>query len=150
MEQTAQTGVDEQQVEQAAAGLISLVRSVVREELAHFSTGSGDGGGGGGGGDPVLALCSRAHELFEAPSWKEEFNQRLEGAFQTVLPQLIKRFKAEIDERLADAQSGGGEADYKRLANSEAMKEMMDDKFRQMLLYLKQEVIPKAVQQSKG
>ncbi|MGE3165262.1 MAG: hypothetical protein AB7O52_10180 [Planctomycetota bacterium] len=114
-----------------------LVRSIVREELANLAG----------------TLDEKAGELFDAPNWRHEFNRRLEGAFQTVLPQLIKRFKAEIDERLQQAQasgSGGGELDFQKFANSDAMKEMLDDKFRHMLIYLRQDVIPKTIQKTLG
>ena len=71
-------------------------------------------------------------------------NGCMEKAFQTVLPQLIKRFKAEVEERF----SGSGESvDVDAMINSERMKELLDGRFRQMLLYIKQDVVPKAVQQ---
>ena len=72
----------------------------------------------------------------------------MEKAFQTVLPQLIKRFKKEIDERLQEIVGGGGAAgmDLGSLANSNELKEMLDGRFRQMMLYLKQEIIPKVVE----
>lgn len=137
MAETAQRDLAARNGPGADGDLPNLVRSIVRSELA----------------DVVATLDQQATELFDAPNWKLEFNRRLEGAFQTVLPQLIKRFKAEIDERLQQAQSsnsGGGELDFQKLANSEAMKEMLDDKFRHMLIYLRQEVIPKTIQKALG
>ncbi|MEM7165252.1 MAG: hypothetical protein AAF581_07295 [Planctomycetota bacterium] len=165
MEQTAEKVVNEQRMVEVVSGLMDTIREAAREEaklagnaiLAKIeeqlpAPGSG---GGGDGQDVVQALSERASELFQSQNWRKELNSVIEGAFQTVLPQLVKRFRKEIEEQMsklpAPAASADGEAvaaaptDVNAVIASTEMKEMIDEKFRHMLMYLKTEVIPKAV-----
>ena len=132
----------EESVQGFSDQLVAVIRAVVKEELASVETRIADAGAGGG--------SVSTDELLKSPAFSKGVNDCMEKAFQTVLPQLIKRFKDEVEERFQDFNKGGGgtgNVDVKSLANSEAMKEMLDGRFRQMLLYLKQDIIPKAIDQ---
>ena len=118
-------------------GLGDALRAMVREEVAAMRVELETSGFGGS----ELSIAA----IIEAEEFKAHVNGCMEKAFQTVLPQLIKRFKAEVEERISSAGAGGGDADS--TINSERMKELLDGRFRQMLLYIKQDVVPKAVQQ---
>ena len=64
--------------------------------------------------------------------------------------QILKRFRSEMEQAVSELPSSSGAgtpSDLQSVINSTEMKEMLEDRFRQMLLYLKTEVIPKAVKQ---
>lgn len=162
MEQTADKVVMEQRMADVFATLMETIRETAREEAKLAGNAiltkleeQASATGGGDGGDVVQALSERAGELFASQSWRKELNGVIEGAFQTVLPQLVKRFRKEIEEQMSKlpAASGDGSAapaaaapaDVNSIIGSTEMKEMIDEKFRHMLLYMKQEVVPKAV-----
>lgn len=123
---------------------------VLKKLLAGSSPGPGASPGAGapgaGGADLVSQLAGQAAQLFGEPTWKHEVNSLIEAAFQSVVPQLVKRLQKMVDERPARGAETAGVVDPQSVVNSEAMKEMIEEKFRQMLLYLKQDVIPKTLQ----
>ena len=118
-------------------GLGDAIRTMVREEIeaVRYDLEA-----------PVAGEPMDVATLLETDEFKAYVNGCMEKAFQTVLPQLIKRFKAEVEERLSGAT--GQSVDVDGMINSERMKELLDGRFRQMLLYIKQDVVPKAVQQN--
>lgn len=125
-------------LDEVVAGLGEALRAMVREEIdaVRSELGTGDGAGE-----------VNISELVETEEFGAHVNGCMEKAFQTVLPQLIKRFKAEVEERITGSSPSGAPVDADALINSERMKELLDGRFRQMLLYIKQDVVPKAVQQ---
>ena len=145
---------------EVVSSLMDTIKEAAREEaklagnalLSKIEEQGVPAGEGANGGDVVAALNDRAAELFASQSWRKELNAVIEGAFQTVLPQLVKRFRKEIEQQVSKIPAGAeGEAaaaapaDIDSIIGSVEMKEMIDEKFRHMLMYLKQEVIPKAV-----
>ena len=111
--------------------LAETIRAVVREELARLA--------GEDGSSPTTVAA-----VIASPELHKQVNAHMEAAFQTVLPQLIKRFKKEVEERL---QTVGGTVNAEAIAGSEKLKELLDARFRQMVLYLKQDVIPRSIDQ---
>ncbi len=153
-----------------AQSFVACIRDVVREELANAgSSPSADinldelkselreelrrdivaTGSEGSGADPVQACLENAETLFASEEWKKQVNQMIQEALKGVLPTMVKRFRTEMEDAMGDLPSGsGGDGDSSSVINSTQMKEMLEDRFRQMLLYLKTDVIPKAVKQS--
>ena len=119
--------------------LKAFVRSEVQACLGEAnSSSSGKSGGSGKGGVDVKKLTA---DLLASAELTNHINNCLEQGLRNVIPQLIQRLKTE-------AGSGGeggsaGPRDIQSVVNSVEMKEMLEDQFRTMLLYLKQDVIPK-------
>jgi hypothetical protein len=136
-------------LEDFARQIANPLKNRVCEELRQELRGA-DGGAGAVGDDSVIRVClERAEHLFAAPAWQNAVQGIIHAAFQEVLPSLVKRLREDIDQRLSGAGGGGGGgASISEVVNSVQMKEMIDERFRSMLLYLKQEVIPKALQAS--
>ncbi len=141
------TQESQEQVQQSLNQLGDSLRAMVKEEVAAALSGqaSSPESAGANLSPEVLSesLKDAAPELFASMEWKKEFNSLIESAFHTVLPQLIKRFKLEVDQRLKEG--GGGSVDVNDLVSSTEFKEHIDEKFRHMVLYIKQDVIPKAL-----
>lgn len=86
-------------------------------------------------------------EIVGSATFRDRVNGSLEQGLRNVLPQIVQRMKQEIEDRLKTKPGGGSESvSVKTVVNSIEMKEMLEDRFRTMLLYLKQEVIPKELQ----
>lgn len=99
-------------------------------------------GGGAAEGDPAQVFLDRASEIFAQEPVKAAINTMIQDALQAVLPSLVKRFRTEMQKAFTEL---GGGVNIEDVVNSTEMKEMLEDRFRHMLLYLKQEVIPKAM-----
>lgn len=97
---------------------------------------------GGEPGDPAQVILDRASEIFAQEPVKAAINTMIQEALQAVLPSLVKRFRTEMQKAFTEL---GGGVNIEDVVNSTEMKEMLEDRFRHMLLYLKQEVIPKAM-----
>ncbi|MFN0057258.1 MAG: hypothetical protein ACKVX7_02275 [Planctomycetota bacterium] len=134
---------------QVAGPLKTRVCEELRKEFSGVSSSGGKGGGAAVSAEEIVKICvQHAEQLFVSPSWQKAVQSIIQDALQNVLPGLIKRLREDIDKRLGEgggAESGGG-AGISKVVNSAEMKEMIEERFRMMLLYLKQEVIPKAVQ----
>ena len=74
------------------------------------------------------------HELESSEAFTDHINKCLQEGLKNIMPGLIKRLKPESVP-----------VDPTSIIASVEMKEMLEERFRQMLLYLKQEVIPKEV-----
>ncbi len=138
----------------AGAQLLSALRTVILEEtgravgevtaklesrLAETPRGSAQ----------TPDLKKLVEEIGASSAFKDRINVSLEQGLRNVLPQIVQRMKQEIDDRLKGKGSGGNGSEapgVKSVVNSIEMKEMLEDRFRTMLLYLKQEVIPKEIQ----
>jgi hypothetical protein len=131
-------------VEDAVAGAVAELKSTLDERLSTLPTG---GEGGGFGKEEFLAA---APQLCALPQFQQEIRRQLEDAFQGVLPGLVKRLRGEIEKRIQSGESagGGGAAlTIKTVVSSSELKEVLEERFRTMLAYLKQEVIPLAIRQ---
>lgn len=116
--------------------------------LRELQSAAGDASASGG--DPVAACIERADEFFGADAVAKIVNGKVTEALQAVLPTLVKRLREEVESVASGGGGGGGggaPAGIESVVNSNEMKEMLEDRFRQMLLYLKQEVIPQAMKQ---
>lgn len=134
--QTAQPVALQEHMNALSGQLLETIRAVVQAETSAVET-------------RLAAKLNAAPVAGDSQEFKNEVNACMEKAFQTVLPQLIKRFKEEIDERLKEVVGSSVAAsglDLGSLANSDELKEMLDGRFRQMMLYLKQDIIPKVVE----
>ncbi|MEE8143408.1 MAG: hypothetical protein V3T77_09940 [Planctomycetota bacterium] len=119
--------------------ILATMRDMVKEEVqkACEKLPSGNAATGGASGD--------------SSQLKKEIKAQLQEALKAVLPELVKRFRLEIEKHIpASGENGSGEAapDLRAMINSTEMKEALEERFRSMLLFLKQEVIPKAIQKS--
>ncbi len=125
--------------------ILASVRQEFGEQIKAAAAGSQD---------PVQACIDRADELFASEGFAAAVNAKIQEALQAVLPTMVKRFRSEIDQAIASGSSGGGEgggpSNIDAIVNSTALKEMLEERFRSMLLYLKQDVIPKTVSQLQG
>jgi len=131
-------------VEDAVAGAVAELKSTLDERLAGLSA---TGGGGSFGTEEFLAA---APQLCSLPQFQQEIRRQLEDAFQGVLPGLVKRLRGEIEKRIQSGEAGGGAGaavTIKAVVGSSELKEVLEERFRTMLAYLKQEVIPLAIRQ---
>lgn len=126
-------------IEEAVAGAIAELKSTVEERIAAIPA-----GGGSISGEAFLAA---APQLCALPQFQQEIRRQLEDAFQGVLPGLVKRLRGEIEKRIQSGEAGGGSGavSIKAVVSSNELKEVLEERFRTMLAYLKQEVIPLAV-----
>ena len=135
-------------IEEALDRAVSEMRTTLDEKMVAMA-GSGGGGGGGLSKEEVLAL---GPEFCKQPEFQTEIRNQLEVAFQSVLPGLVKRLRGEIEKRIASGEAeggagGGGGASIAEVVSSPELKEVLEERFRTMLAYLKQEVIPMAIRQ---
>ncbi|MCI0652188.1 MAG: hypothetical protein L0Z55_09925 [Planctomycetes bacterium] len=88
-----------------------------------------------------------AQSLSQSGALRTEINKALEESFKTLIPQLIQRFRQDIDQRVgSQGGGGGGGTDVHAVVSSTELKEMLEERFRAMLLFIKQDVIPKELQ----
>lgn len=134
-------------VDDSIANAVTELRATIDERLESLPA----GGGGGGGGDglteeQVIALCP---EFCKQTEFQAEIRRQLEEAFQGVLPGLVKRLRGEIEKRIQTGEAGapGGVLTMDQIVGSSELKEVLEERFRTMLAYLKQEVIPQVIQQ---
>ncbi len=128
-------------VDDAVAGAVAEVRATMEERLASLPT----GGGGAAPVDPQQILAI-APQICSLPAFQSEIRKQLEDAFQGVLPGLVKRLRGEIEKRIQTGETGSGVSVAAVIGSSE-LKEVLEERFRTMLAYLKQEVIPLAIRQ---
>jgi hypothetical protein len=60
----------------------------------------------------------------------------------------VKRLRGEIEKRIQSGEGGVGSTaavSIKAVVSSSELKEVLEERFRTMLAYLKQEVIPLAI-----
>ena len=131
-------------VEDAVAGAVAELKATLDE---RFSALPAAGGGGGFGKEEFLAA---APQLCSLPQFQQEIRRQLEDAFQGVLPGLVKRLRGEIEKRIQSGEAGtaagsGSALTIKTVVSSSELKEVLEERFRTMLAYLKQEVIPLAI-----
>ena len=114
-------------------GMLGLIRTVLDQEISRRGTLEPN---------PTQSEPSfNSQEFLSSAEFRSTINTLMEEAFQSVLPQLLKRLKQEIEHRVQNQPH----VDFASLVNSEQMKEMLDGRFRQMMLFLKQDVIPKSI-----
>ncbi len=141
------TTILQQSIDQAVGDAITEIRTTVDEKLSTLAA---------TGGSPVdqeiapSTLLKIVPELCSTPEFQSEIRKQLESAFQGVLPGLVQRLRGEIEKKLQSgetprATSGG--SSVSEVVNSDELKELLEDRFRTMLTYLKQEVIPMAIGQ---
>jgi hypothetical protein len=130
-------------VDDAVAGAVAEVKATLEERLATLPAASS----GGMGKEEFLAA---APQLCALPQFQTEIRRQLEDAFQGVLPGLVKRLRGEIEKRIQGGEAGApGSAavSIRAVVTSSELKEVLEERFRTMLAYLKQEVIPMAIRQ---
>lgn len=122
---------------QNALNLDSL-KEELRDELS-----SGASAGPCTESDLGSLFVENAAEVFAQEPVRAAINGMIQEALQSVLPSLVKRFRSEMQNAFTDL---GGGVNIEEVVNSAEMKEMLEDRFRHMLMYLKQDIIPKAIQ----
>ncbi len=129
-------------IDDAVSDAIAEIRATVAE-----SANAPSGDGAAATRDEIMAL---APDICAHPEFQTEIRKQLEEAFQGVLPGLVKRLRGEIEKRLQSGDVGGGGggvggASIMEVVRSNELKEVLEERFRTMLTYLQQDVIPSAI-----
>ncbi len=137
--------------EEVTSVVRASIDDTVSEAIAEIRATVAEGAVGGGSGGPVSRddIMAHAPEICAHPEFQAEIRKQLEEAFQRVLPGLVKRLRGEIEKRLQSGEvtggGGGGGASINDVVRSNELKEVLEERFRTMLTYLQQDVIPSAI-----
>ena len=141
------TSILRHSIDHAVGDAITEIRTTVDEKLSTLAA---------TGGPSVereidrTTLLEIVPELCSSPAFQTEIRKQLESAFQGVLPGVVQRLRGALEKQLQSgevSQATTGGSLVSEVLNSDELKELLEDRFRTMLTYLKQEVIPTALGQ---